>query len=91
MSKKLFFKNRKASFNYEIFDKYIAGILLKGTEIKSIRNSLINLNSSFFVLLTITRFMSKILVFQNINLEIQIIMNTKRIRKLLLNKEKLIK
>ena len=47
MSKKLFFKNRKASFNYEIFDKYIAGILLKGTEIKSIRNSLINLNSSF--------------------------------------------
>ena len=47
MSKKLFFKNRKASFNYEIFDKYIAGIILKGTEIKSIRNSLINLNSSF--------------------------------------------
>lgn len=30
-------KNRKAYFDYELIDKYIAGIVLFGTEIKSIR------------------------------------------------------
>jgi len=30
-------KNRRASFDYEILDTYIAGIVLTGTEIKSIR------------------------------------------------------
>ncbi len=32
-------KNRRASFDYEILDKYVAGIQLFGTEIKSIRES----------------------------------------------------
>ena len=30
-------KNRRASFDYEILDRYTAGIVLYGTEIKSIR------------------------------------------------------
>ncbi len=30
-------RNRKASYEYEFIDKYVAGIILKGTEIKSIR------------------------------------------------------
>lgn len=30
-------KNRKASYEYEFLDKYEAGIVLKGTEIKSLR------------------------------------------------------
>ena len=30
-------KNKKALFNYEVIEKLIAGIVLKGTEIKSIR------------------------------------------------------
>ena len=30
-------KNKKAFFEYEILDKYVAGIVLKGTEIKSVR------------------------------------------------------
>lgn len=30
-------KNRKASFEYTFIDKYVAGMVLKGTEIKSIR------------------------------------------------------
>lgn len=49
MNKKIFFKNRKATFNYEVFDKYTAGIILKGTEIKSIRSSLITMNSSYCI------------------------------------------
>ena len=29
-------RNKKASFDYELLDKYTAGIVLTGTEIKSI-------------------------------------------------------
>lgn len=49
MNNKIFFKNRKATYNYEVFDKYTAGVILKGTEIKSIRSSLINMNSSYCI------------------------------------------
>ncbi|MDR1592343.1 MAG: SsrA-binding protein SmpB [Prevotellaceae bacterium] len=34
---KIDIKNRQASFNYELLDRYNAGIVLLGTEIKSIR------------------------------------------------------
>tara|TARA_B100000963_G_C22332240_1_gene539198 strand:+ start:172 stop:624 length:453 start_codon:yes stop_codon:yes gene_type:complete len=44
-------KNKKATFNYEILDKLIAGIVLKGTEIKSIRNGKANLNEAFCVII----------------------------------------
>lgn len=40
-------KNRKASFEYSLLDRFIAGIKLSGTEIKSIRNGKANLNDSF--------------------------------------------
>lgn len=40
-------KNKKATFNYELIDKLVAGIVLKGTEIKSIRNGKANLNEAF--------------------------------------------
>lgn len=40
-------KNKKARYEYEILDKYIAGIVLTGTEIKSIRNSKASIAESF--------------------------------------------
>jgi SsrA-binding protein len=40
-------KNKKAYFEYHILDKYIAGISLLGTEIKSIRAGKANINDSF--------------------------------------------
>ena len=40
-------KNRKASFEYEFLDKYIAGIRLVGTEIKSIREGKANLTDAY--------------------------------------------
>lgn len=40
-------QNRKASHNYIIVDTLEAGIVLQGTEIKSIRNSRINLKDGF--------------------------------------------
>ena len=39
--------NRKAFHDFNIFEKYEAGIVLTGTEIKSIRKSAINLKDSF--------------------------------------------
>lgn len=40
-------KNRKATFDYEILEKYVAGIVLTGTEIKSIRLGKASLVDSF--------------------------------------------
>ena len=40
-------KNRQATFEYELLDKYIAGIVLTGTEIKSIREGKINLQDGY--------------------------------------------
>lgn len=40
-------KNRKARFEYEILDKYTAGIVLKGTEIKAIREGKASIAESF--------------------------------------------
>ncbi len=40
-------KNKKARFEYEILDKYTAGIKLAGTEIKSIREGKASIAESF--------------------------------------------
>ena len=40
-------KNKKAKFEYDILDKYTAGIVLSGTEIKSIRDSKASIAESF--------------------------------------------
>jgi len=40
-------KNRKAKFQYEFLDKYIAGIKLAGTEIKAIRQGKASIAESF--------------------------------------------
>ena len=47
MDKKVVSTNRKAFHDYLIFDKYDAGIVLTGTEIKSIRKGMFNLKDSF--------------------------------------------
>lgn len=41
------FYNRKAHFNYDFFESYIAGIQLLGTEIKSIRLNKVSISESF--------------------------------------------
>ncbi|MCZ2225043.1 MAG: SsrA-binding protein [Chitinophagales bacterium] len=39
--------NRQAYFNYYIEDKYVAGIVLLGTEVKSIRDGKVSFNDAF--------------------------------------------
>ncbi|MDR3326699.1 MAG: SsrA-binding protein SmpB [Prevotellaceae bacterium] len=46
-SSKIEIKNKKAGFNYELLTKYTAGLVLYGTEIKSIRESKAGLVDSY--------------------------------------------
>ena len=81
-------RNRKASFEYAFIDKYIAGIQLTGTEIKSIRAGKANINDAFCA------FFNEELYVRNIHIT-EYKEGTynnhepKRIRKLLLNKAEL--
>lgn len=43
------FSNKRVFFDYEILEKFEAGIVLHGTEVKSIRDGKISLNGSFCV------------------------------------------
>ena len=47
MQKEIDIKNKKARFKYELLEEYTAGIVLTGTEIKSIRNSKASITESF--------------------------------------------
>jgi len=42
-------KNRQAYFEYFIDDKYVAGIVLTGTEVKSLREGKANFNDSYCI------------------------------------------
>jgi SsrA-binding protein len=44
---KIIVTNRKANFEYEILDRYEAGIVLAGTEVKALREGKANLQDSF--------------------------------------------
>jgi len=45
--KKVVAENRKARFNYEIIDTYEAGLVLMGTEVKSLREGKANIAESY--------------------------------------------
>ena len=47
MQKNINIKNKKARFEYELLDKYTAGIVLGGTEIKSLRYGKASISESF--------------------------------------------
>lgn len=47
LSSDVHIKNKKAYFEYHILEKFVAGIALLGTEIKSIREGKVNINDSF--------------------------------------------
>ncbi|MBK8381904.1 MAG: SsrA-binding protein SmpB [Ignavibacteria bacterium] len=44
---KIITSNRKANFEYSILSKYEAGIVLFGTEVKSLRDSKVNIQDSY--------------------------------------------
>ena len=51
MSTKTITVNKKAGFEYHLTDKYEAGIVLKGSEVKSIREGKVNIKGSYIKLI----------------------------------------
>lgn len=47
MAENVYIKNRPATFEYAIEDKLTAGIMLTGSEIKSVRNGKVSFNDSY--------------------------------------------
>ncbi len=90
-NEKLISSNKKASFDFTLFDRFEAGICLLGTEIKSIRSNGANLKDSY---IKITDNLEAFLInchisqykFGNINNH-----DPRRERKLLLNKKEILK
>ena len=82
--------NKKAKYEYILHDSYISGIVLTGSEIKSIRNSKVSIGESF------CKFTNDELFIINMNIEKygfsnDETYNAKKPRKLLLNKKELSK
>lgn len=81
-------KNRKVTFEYELIERFVAGMQLVGTEIKSIRNGKANLSDSY------CQFYNGELFVKNLHIS-EYEMGThynheaKRDRKLLLNRKEL--
>ena len=82
--------NKKAKFDYLIYDTLEAGIVLTGTEIKSIRNGSCNLKDSYILIKNNEAF---ILNMHISNYDKGSIFNTEetRTRKLLLHKKEILK
>lgn len=88
MGKKIISTNKKAFHEYHIFDKYVAGMVLTGTEIKSVRKSAVNLKDSFVKIFDGEVFLynSHISQYEQGN---RYNHEEKRVRKLLLNKKEI--
>lgn len=90
IQQKINIKNRKASFDYEFIEKYVAGIVLLGTEIKSIRNGKAGLSDSY------CHFIAGELYVKNLHIAeydfgTHFNHEVRRERKLLMNKKELVK
>ena len=88
--KNITIKNRRVTFEYELIEKFVAGIMLVGTEIKSIRGGKANLSDSY------CQFINGAMYVKSLHIS-EYEMGTcnnhiaKRDRKLLLNKKELLK
>ena len=82
--------NRELNFKYEVLDSVICGIVLKGTEVKSIREGKVNLKDGFALIRNGEVFLKNVYIAPydkgNINN-----VNELRDRKLLLHKEEIAK
>ncbi|MCX6718172.1 MAG: SsrA-binding protein SmpB [Candidatus Staskawiczbacteria bacterium] len=86
---KIFSENKKAGFNYEILEKFEAGMVLFGQEVKSIKTGHINLSGSYVVFNRSEPYLTGVKVppYQPNNIGADY--NEERQRKLLLNKKEI--
>ena len=83
-------KNKKATYDYFIEEEIEAGIVLKGTEIKSIRNGLANLKDCYAIIKNGEVFLLNMFISKYENGSI-FNHDERRTRKLLLNKREILK
>ena len=90
MGEKLICNNRKAYHDYFIEEKFEAGMVLRGTEVKSLRNGKANLNDSFAIIKNGEAFLHNLHVspYDFGNRENH---DPDRMRKLLLHKKEIVK
>lgn len=79
--------NRKAKFEYELIEEYLSGIVLTGSEIKSLREGLGNINDAYCLIINGELFIRNMYIgkYEYDTSE----SNTKRDRKLLLTKKEI--
>jgi SsrA-binding protein len=78
--------NKKAKFNYKLFETYEAGIVLKGSEAKALRTNGVDLANSYVKIISGEVY----LINANIQIPGKIDYNPTRSRKLLLHKDQII-
>lgn len=78
--------NRRARYNYRLFDKYEAGVSLTGVEVKAIRNGRANISSAY------AKIINSEVYLVNANIQVKGVKDYDplRTRKLLLNKAEII-
>jgi SsrA-binding protein len=81
--------NRKARFDYFILDKFEAGIVLTGAEVKSIREGKINLKDSFVRILRGEAFLFNCHISLYSRIQGHVELEPARTRKLLLKRDQL--
>jgi SsrA-binding protein len=64
-------KNKRASFEYFFLETYTAGIMLMGTEIKSIRQGKVNLTDAYCVFLNEELFIRRYRISQGNNFSVE--------------------
>ena len=83
-------QNRRAHFDYEIEDKYIAGLQLTGTEVKSLRLGHANITDAYGIEKNGELYISNMFIAEYANKGYQS-HSEKRDRKLLLNHKEIVK
>ncbi len=81
--------NRYATHEYEIFEKFSAGIVLKGEEIKSARNNNINIKDSYGIIQAGEVFLLNCFIGQYKNSFDKTISDERKSRKLLFTKKEI--
>ncbi len=88
MPHQVFIKNRPATFEYFIEDRLTAGIMLTGSEIKSVRNSKVSFNDSYCIFINGELWIKSLHIAEYVNAGYAGHEPTRE-RKLLLNKREL--
>ena len=97
VTKNIVIKNKRASFEYLLLDKYVAGMVLTGTEIKSIREGKVSLQESYCYFsrgelwvkgMHIAAYAQGNIYNHVENRERKLLLNRKELNKLMRNKEK---